>query len=187
MGGRCVIALAALSALGLTAARACAPQVRAALEALRNKRREREIVGFYSGAGAAAVRAAPAAGPDPLADLRARHQADITTLRTRLNGRLSKASAYSRHCDRAIRSRDATVAALHEELTAFRRELSSLVTLAADSAADPKQARPVPARYGVSAAAACMRLPLTVPPPPAARRRGRAAAASMLLPPVCLC
>ena len=118
-------------------------QVRAALEALRAKRREREMVGFYSsGPRSPSQPAAGAPGVQgALAELRARHQQDMVQLRTRLNGRLSKASAYARHCDRAIRNRDATVASLHEELLRFQSELATIARLAADSAADPKQAR----------------------------------------------
>ena len=124
-------------------ARCVAPrQVRAALEALRNKRRERELVGFYSLPKGLERKAEPAGAlegaADPVAALREKHQQELTQLRTRLNGRLSKASAYARHCDKAIRNRDATVATLHEELTRMRDDLAALVTLAGECAADPR-------------------------------------------------
>ena len=76
---------------------------------------------------------------DPVAELRAKHQQELTQLRTRLNGRLSKASAYARHCDKAIRSRDLTVATLHEELTRLREKTAALAMHATESATDPKQ------------------------------------------------
>jgi hypothetical protein len=115
-------------------------QVRAALEALRNKRRERELVGFYSMPAVGRLQQPPSATSDQLAALRERHQHDMTALRTRLNTRLSKASAYTRHCDRAIRLRDAAMATLHEELSRMRVEVADLVKMAAASASDPKQA-----------------------------------------------
>lgn len=111
------------------------------MEALRNKRRERELVGFYS-MPKLERRVEPGSGDgnaDPVAALRAKHQQELTQLRTRLNGRLSKASAYARHCDKAIRNRDATVATVHEELTRLRHEMAALAALAAVSATDPKQ------------------------------------------------
>jgi hypothetical protein len=140
------------------------PQVRAALEVLRNKRRERQTVALFSNTAPARPQPSPGTGTDLLADARARHQHDMMQLRTRLNGRLSKASGYARHCERAIRKRDETgalgaalrrlacaaaeprraqraVGMVHDDLMRFREELAALATLAADSAADPKQVR----------------------------------------------
>ena len=115
--------------------------MRAALEALRNKRREREMVGFYALPSVVKPKAEPVgdgSSGDPMAALRAKHQQELTQLRTRLNGRLSKASAYARHCDKAIRSRDLTVATLHEELTRLREKVTALAALADESATDTK-------------------------------------------------
>jgi hypothetical protein len=115
--------------------------VRAALEALRNKRRERDMVGFYALPVVERKdgHASDGSAADPVAALREKHQQELMQLRTRLNGRLSKASAYARHCDKAIRNRDLTVAVLHEELTRLRDKTAALATLATESAADPKQ------------------------------------------------
>lgn len=102
--------------------------VQVALEALRAKRRERTAV------------EPPPDSTDALSVLRARHQADQTALRTRLYGRLSKASAYSRHADAAIALRDETIAALHTELLRLRTQAEELTAAADAVVADPSHA-----------------------------------------------
>jgi len=129
--------------------------VQVALEALRAKRRERT-----------AVEPSILEDSDALSVLRARHQADQTALRTRLYGRLSKASAYARHADAALAQRDETISLLCEELLRLRSQAEELTAAADAVVADPlhaavavvaERARWLTASLGVSVGTASAR------------------------------
>ncbi len=63
----------------------------------------------------------------------AAHQAELVSLRTRLNSRLSKANAFARFCDRSLSQRDEAMARIHGELSLCRADLEALAELATEA------------------------------------------------------
>ena len=130
---------------GLSPSPSPTPQLRATLQALRERRREREMTSFYStqvGERPAAVLPPTSGSPEEEVSWEAvvcqelvshltpcsqalRH-VEMVQLRTRLNSRLSKANAYARFCDLQVEQRNQVVVALFDELQLCRQDVESI-------------------------------------------------------------
>ena len=105
-------ALCRVRATPLTRTRATSEQpdraaLRAVLAGLHEKRRELETTAYYADG---------ARLPSVQEEGREAHAAELVQLRTRLNGRLSRATAFARHCERSLTQRDEAMARIHEKL-----------------------------------------------------------------------